>query len=401
MFENIPYERPLIIGAGGGNDIVSATLILSELAKQGKSPDLAGMCSPGAWHSYNGKEERSVNAVEKGATRYRSSKITADITFIDGLVPELLQQEGIDSRVYNFSCRFGTNKLIEGLSDLIQRNNYDGIVAVDIGGDILARGKKDPTILSPLMDFTLLYTLGQINTPSTLLVYGLQTDGELRPKGCSEILEELEKSGTLKDTITLNDSDQAVSTLKRIYDKIKDVRHGHTTHMTLKTLLEREDIQTEYRGRIRVVDKKWNQPFPIILESKYFGKVFTLDPKGLEKTRDLAFSHEDALDLLLKTKKIVDTKTEMDMLYTKVGDSYLWLSLLAPQVTGPLRQEILRHGFESLNQYADVAIVWEKDEEVILKGMNKKRVDNFVVAGEQKNVEEVVERIEEILERRK
>jgi len=396
-FEKIPYKKPLVIGMGGGNDIVSATLVLSDLTNAGKKPDLAGICSPGAWHIYNEKEEKPVNIVTSQTKRHRPSKNPVELSFLDIKLPELLKEQNINSKVYNLSLRYGTSSLISGMQELIKERKYDGIIAVDVGGDILARGAKDPTILSPLMDFTMMYVLSQIETPSTLVVFGLQTDGELRPKGCEEILQELKSSKLLEDTLTIKSSDKAVKTFEKIYRRIENIRHGHTAEMTFETLKATEDIHAEYRRTIRILDRKWHQKFPITLEAKYFGKAFVIDLKALAKTRELAFPYKTPLELYIKTKKIVDTKTEMDMMYTWTNETCLWLGLLCPQVQNSERKEILKYGLDNLDVHADVALLWKKDN-MDTDGMIKQSIDDFVLIGKSKErILQVNEEIRKIL----
>ncbi|MDP3026910.1 MAG: DUF1152 domain-containing protein [Nanoarchaeota archaeon] len=398
-FEKIPYKKPLVIGMGGGNDIVSATLVLSDLINSGKKPDLAGICSPGAWHVYDRKEEKPVNILTSQTKRYRPSKNPVDLSFIDAKLPEFLKEQDISSKVYNLSLRYGTSSLISGLQELIKEREYDGLIAVDIGGDVLARGPKDPTILSPLMDFTIMYVLSQIETPSTLVVFGLQTDGELRPKGCEEILQELKNSGLLKDTVTIKDSDKAIKTFEKVYRKIENIRHGHTAEMTFKTLKATADIHADYKRTIRILDRKWHQDFPITLEAKYFGKAFVIDLKGLAKTRELAFSYKTPLELYIKTKKIVDTKTEMDMMYEWANETCLWLGLLCPQIQDSERKEILKYGIDNIDVHADVALLWKKDD-INIEGMFKETLDDFVLIGESpEKVEQVNKEIRKILGR--
>lgn len=380
LINQIPYKRPLVIGTGGGNDIVSATLIVAALRAVNQEADLAGMCSPGAWHTYDGKEEAPVNVVVSDAKRFLPSKNPVYLSFIDGFLPQLLQSNGLNVRVFNLSCRYGTSKLIGALERLIVEEGYDGIVAVDVGGDILARGPQDPTILSPLMDFSLLYVISKLQTPSMLVQLGLQTDGELRPQSCKEILEELEKDGMVKSVHQLDQRDPAVGIFEKIYRGIEHIRHGHTAHMTLQTLREASDINTEYFLEVRVLDKAWRHWFPVKLEAKYFGQMFVLDPKELAATRPLAFSYSTPLELYIRSKMIVDTKNEMDMLYARVGDACVWLGLLCPQIHGELRSEIIKYGIDRLESHADVALLWEKDASVIPEGWSRQRAGPFVVS---------------------
>ena len=397
--ENIKYKKPLVIGMGGGNDIVSSTIILSYLKERVINADLAGISSPGAWHNYNGKEEEPVNLVSKNTIRYIDSKNPVNISYIDPQLPTLLEKENINARVYNLSLRYGTNELIKGLEQLIEEQRYDGIIAVDIGGDVLARGKQHSTILSPLMDFSTLYVINQLNTPSILVEFGLQTDGELRPDSCKEILEDLERSNAIPSTFELKKQDKAIESFKRIYSEIEKIRHGHTANMTLETLEKDEDIHAEYRSRVRVLDKKWYFNFPITLEKKYFGKGFIIDPKVVFKKTQLSFPFNDPFELYIKMKKKIDTRAEMDMLYSKPNNTVVWLGVLCPQIKGKQRGEVLNYGLQQLEVHADVGLFWKKDEEFLEKGNRKsEHLDDFILIGSDENkLLKVKNKIQEIL----
>lgn len=401
LTKKIPYKKPLVIGMGGGNDIVSASLILSYLKEQGVKADLAGLSSPGAWHNYNDKGEKPVNIVTENMHRFRPSKNPVNISYIDPKLPKLLKQNNLEANVYNVSLRYGTENLIKGLNELIDKENYDGVIAVDIGGDVLARGREHSTILSPLMDFSILYVINQLKIPSTLLEFGLQTDGELRPDSCNYILEDLEKNNAILSTFEINKNDASVNRFRSIYNEIAKTRHGHTAHMTLKTLEETEDINTNYKFMVRVLDKKWFHEFPITLESKYFGKVFAIDPKKMLEKTNLAFPFKDSFELYVKMKSKIDTKAEMDMLYAKPNGSVVWLGLLCPQMKPDQRKEILNHGLNQLEIHADVGLFWKKDEQYLDKENRKTEYVNdfMIISKSEEQLENVKNKLEEILKK--
>jgi len=398
MFEAIPFKKPLVIGTGGGNDIVSATLVLADLQDRKVYGDLAGICSPGAIHMYNGVSEKSVNSVFENTQRFIDSKSRKQLAFIDSLVPQVLKNNGIQGRVYNLSGRLGTEALVNELELLIAQREYDGIIAVDVGGDILARGRKDSTILSPLMDFTTLYAVSQLSLPSVLVEFGLQTDGELRPHGCTEILMELKRDNMLLAETTISKEDSAVQRLEKIYDGIKDVRHGHTTAMTFKTLEETEDINADYRFHVHVLDKKVTHRFPLTLEAKYFGKAFIIDLKPFAKTREHAFPYKNNLEMYLKTKLIADTKTEMDTLYYSDKENLVWLGMVCPQIMGDERKDLINNGLDNLPLHADSAVLWNGDAENLRLRKHSVSVRDFTVtADETEKVSQLTKSIEEVL----
>ncbi|MGV8151681.1 MAG: DUF1152 domain-containing protein [Candidatus Nanoarchaeia archaeon] len=383
----INYRKPLLIGIGGGNDIVSSVLILQYLKEQGINADLAGMSSPGAWHNYNSQGENPVNILTKNTTRFRPSKNPVNISYLDPALPELLEKHNLNNvNVYNVSLRYGAQKLIQDLDKLIKENNYDGILAIDIGGDVFARGKEHETILSPLMDFAMLYVINNLKKPSKLLEFGLQTDGELRPESCQEILNNLNKENAVISEFNINKNDNALKVFESIYSEIEKIRHGHTAHMTLKTLEERQDIDTIYKFRIQVLDKKWYYEFPIKLEQKYFGKAFLFDAKKLLEKTSLAFDFKDPFELYVKMKNKIDTKSEMDMLYAKPNNEVIWLGLLCPQIKDKYqRNEIINYGLDKLDNHADVALIWKKD---MPKNLNQKFIESinkFVLVSNNQN----------------
>ncbi len=393
MFEDIPYQRPLVIGTGGGNDIVSAALVAADLQIAGRKPDLSGMCSPGAYHFYNAEKERPINHVTKDVTRIIPALQPKQINFIDGMIPMLCLKYGLETHVYNLSSQCGTENLLCELEELIKKNGYDGIIGVDVGGDILARGKKDPTILSPLMDFTTLYILQHISVPTTLVEFGLQTDGELRPEGCEEIIRELEHDGMT--TIELDPFLPAVDFFRKLYDEISPIRRGHTGEMTLKTFAASDDLIENYRFTMQVNNKKWQSWFPITLEAKYFRKAFIIDPKKMKRPHAIAY--REPLEHCLKAKLLVDTRNEMDILYARHNDICLWLGLVTPQIDEKMRLEIIHQGLSTLSQHADVALLWEKDSWLSSYPV-KTSIGEFVVVGEsQKEVGKIQNHIDNLL----
>jgi hypothetical protein len=178
------HKKALVLGTGGGNDIVSALIVALDLQKHGLEVGLAGVNSPAAIHTYGGELEQPVNRIVPNTRRYIPAKISREISYVDAHLPELLEKHDMQiDALYDLSVRFGTEKLTEGMRALIAQEQYDLLVAVDVGGDILARGAQDAEILSPQMDLTSLHLLEKVGIPSVLIEMGYGTDGELRQEG--------------------------------------------------------------------------------------------------------------------------------------------------------------------------------------------------------------------------
>lgn len=383
------YSNAFVFGTGGGNDIVSAVLVALYLQKQGVKTDVGGVLSPAAIHTFEGNLEKAVNNIQGEVKRFIPSKNNIEISFVDSHLPGFVNQSKVNIEdFYDFSIRYGTNKLVENVNELVKDKNYDLVVAVDVGGDILARGKKDNTLLSPVMDFTSLYLLKHLNVDSLLIEFGLGTDGELRSPGMQEILNELRDKQLLLHESYIQNSDPEVKVFEEIFEKVGKIRRGHTAVMTLETLKKinsQEDIVSLYRFRSQIAKKKWFSPYEVVLPHEYFGKVFFIDGKGLAKERqETAFSYENSLEQYVKLKKTQSWKTELDLFYLWSGDD--WKSadkkgecmlLLAPSTLIPTsdRIEMFKEGVNCLNNnYCDLALVltddlnYIKEEKVINAG---------------------------------
>ncbi len=373
------YTKALVIGTGGGNDIVSTLIPAQHLQKQGIKTDIAGILSPAATHRYNNNLEQVVNVVGENVTRTIPSPNECEISFVDALLPNILQKSNLEiDTIYNFSTRFGTSRLVEKVSELISRKGYDLVVAVDVGGDILARGTDDKHLLSPLMDFTSLYLIGQISTDVLLLEFGLGTDGELRPLGMKQILNDLRHDDLMLYESSISAKDNEVVLFREVFNEVKKTRAGNTAVMTLETLDAKftEDITTQYTIRSQINKQKWHTPFEVVLPHRYTGKTYLIDGKKLaQKRTQTAFAHENILHQYVKLKNICPNwKTEIDLFYlwsednwTSSNSSGQSLFLLTPSTNIPLnqREDIIKYGLQHSN--SDLILLWDFD---------KKHIDN-------------------------
>ncbi len=310
------YKKALLLGTGGGNDIVSTMLIADYLINQGIQCDVAGVLSPGAIHEFNGEIEKPVNKIDGDARRYIASNNRCEISFIDSILADLSKR--LEYRVdqfYDFSTKFGTSILEGEINRLINENGYDLFLEVDVGGDILGR-KKDKTLLSPLMGFT-----------ST-----------------------------------------EVKRFRELYGNIAKVRAGNTGRMTLKTLDIKgtdQDLVLQYYSKWIVGNMPpWKNYFEVTIPYETFGKVYLLDGKNLPSLRsETAISYECALEQFVKMKSDTpEWKTELDMCY--VDENYLLTPSL--RVEKGMREEIITYGLKVLeNGNAKSIIILEEDSELI------------------------------------
>lgn len=351
MFNNrlSKYKKALLLGTGGGNDIVSATLIADYLIAQGISCDVAGVLSPGAVHTFDGYYELAVNEITNTSVRrYINRPINKlEISFIDSVLPETARNAGYKvGKFFELSTKFGTENLVTETNKLIEREEYDVFIEVDVGGDILGR-RCDKTILSPLMDFTSLYLLDKVSVDSYLIEFGLGTDGELRPLGIQEIFQELVAKNAYLCDDDIDIADPEIDRFKRVLETINKVRIGHTATMTLETLANKgkSDIHSQYYSTWKVGGKTWKNYYDVTLPVSSFGKVYLFDGRILPSLRtDTAISYETPLEQFIKLKKTKEWKTELDMCYIDNGTVLCLTPSL--QVPEDMRIEIIKHGLD-------------------------------------------------------
>lgn len=395
-FDN-KYKNALIVGTGGGNDIVSATLIADYLSNNGINCDVAGILSPGAVHEFNGKFEEPVNQLKGDVRRYISSKNRREISFLDTMLPQLSKKLGYKiNRFYDFSTRFGTNVLEKEIYRLIKQNGYDLFLEVDVGGDIIGR-KKDKTLLSPLMDFTSLYLLDKVPIDSYLIEFGLGTDGELRKDGIFEILDEFRSEKVLLSEHEIDNSHNEIKRFKNLFSEIAAVRAGNTALMTFKTLDHKnsnQDIKSIYYSKWRIGNCKWKNYFEVVLPHETFGKVYIIDGKRLPGLRkETAVSYENLIEQFVKVKSVPQWKTELDLCYI---DDFDGVYFLTPSLNVPenIRKEIVLEGLLELNRSnAQKVIILDHDKKYLSKKYNSLNADNLRVVSINKDIDLLTQNI--------
>jgi len=373
MFPDLGVGRALVFGTGGGNDIVSAVLIASYLQRQGVATDIAGVLNPAKLHSYGKSHERVINRIEGDIRRIIPSKEVSQASFIDAHLPAAVKHVEISS-YYNLSTRFGTERLVEEVENLAKAKGYELIVGVDAGGDILARLGKDLTLISPMMDFTSLYLLGNLSLPTMLVEIAPLSDGELRPRNMDSIMEELQAAGAIISSYRLTPEDAEVKKFSRLYKEIARIRKGNTIPNMLKGIYgKRGANKAKYVVRGTIGETQFKRPFDFRIPIRYHGKSFVIDPKKLYSLRQqTAFSHSNPLEQLIKLKKSYNINTEMDLQYlwsnadwtTPLARDGKCLFVLTPSRLYPseMRKKMVIEGYSIMKKhFCDMSLMLERD----------------------------------------
>jgi hypothetical protein len=190
-------RRPLVLGIGGGGDVVGALATAEVCRLHGAEPLVGGV----TWERrpIDPQPGPRAEAEIEGARRLAPGVLAASagtcvrdsgVIFAESRMAELLGEETV-----LVDATLGPSALADGLAAATESLGLDLLVFVDVGGDALAHG-DEPGLASPLCDALLLASaarLAERETPPVLGgIFGIGCDGELTPP---EVLERLAEVG--------------------------------------------------------------------------------------------------------------------------------------------------------------------------------------------------------------
>jgi hypothetical protein len=195
-------RRPLVLGIGGGGDVVGALATAEACRAHGARPLLGGVTwerrpidpqpGPRAEAEIEGARRLAPGVLAATAsTRVRES----GVVFAESRMAELLGEHTV-----LIDATLGPATLAEGIAVAAEELDADLIVFVDVGGDALAHG-DEPGLASPLCDSVLLAAAARLAQAATVPVlggiFGVGCDGELTVVQVLERLAEVGAGGGL------------------------------------------------------------------------------------------------------------------------------------------------------------------------------------------------------------
>jgi hypothetical protein len=172
-------DRVLVAGVGGGGDVVGTVPTAQLLEAHGVEPVVAGLAWERVPHDPHPgprpvDDLEAVEPVAPGVVRATAGTRTSDgVTFA-----ETAAAQHLPWTVLLLDAHRGPAALGEGLAEAADTLGLDRAVALDAGGDALARGDEDG-LQSPLADATTLAALDRLDLARTVGVLGWGSDGEL------------------------------------------------------------------------------------------------------------------------------------------------------------------------------------------------------------------------------
>ena len=201
-------QRPLVLGIGGGGDVVGA-LATAEAARlyHGSHPIVGGV----TWERRPIDPEpgpRTVAEIEN-ATELAPGVLAAgpdtkvagrDVWFAESRLAGMLGVQTVLADV-----NVGPIALADSLAAAGEKMSVDAYVFVDVGGDALAHG-DEPGLASPLCDAVMLAAadrMAEAGLPVLGGVFGAGCDGELTPAEVLHRIAEVGAAGGLQGATSL------------------------------------------------------------------------------------------------------------------------------------------------------------------------------------------------------
>lgn len=214
-------SRAVVIGVGGGGDVVGALAVARFLDFCGLGFQLGGLSwERSVFDPIPGPrslgEVRDVRAFHTYAWLANAkSRTSTGVVFAESRMAEILDRE-----VLLIDINGGVEGTVAGLEAALKESQADLLVGVDVGGDSLAQG-DEPGLRSPLADSIMLAAYVELERRGRRVlwaVFGYGSDGEMTTDEMEEALHKVAEAGGLLGAWGL--TQPVVGELERVIQKV-------------------------------------------------------------------------------------------------------------------------------------------------------------------------------------
>ncbi|MBI2998906.1 MAG: DUF1152 domain-containing protein [Deltaproteobacteria bacterium] len=214
-------SRALVIGVGGGGDVVGALAAARFLEFCGLEFWLGGLSwersvfdpVPGPRSLNEVKEVRPLHPYAWLANP--NSRTFTDVPFAESKMAGMIGRD-----ILLIDINGGVQGAVEGLEAALKEFQTDLLVGVDVGGDSLAQG-DEPGLRSPLADSVMLAAYAELEQRGQRVlwaVFGYGSDGELTTEEIEAALQKVAKARGLLGAWGL--TNKVVSELEQVVQKV-------------------------------------------------------------------------------------------------------------------------------------------------------------------------------------
>jgi|GEM_PF-2606911 len=313
------HKNVLVVGAGSGRDIANAVFVTEYLKQFGiKKISLAGFLTPWAVHYFGGKIEKPINRkIENSYKVLANNKSKKLDSYFEYLLPRLNDDYNLGLKnIFLFSLHHGYKKLEKSMEAFIQKNNFDLIIIVDVGGDILVNNNTAKDAFTPFVDLVCLKIFRKIkNIDRFVFVIAPGVDGEIDIKNQRKIINDIKKY----ETINIKDLPESLDKLYKVNQQINKLTHSKSgTEKMIKKIADGFSGSINFSKIYNGLPIKYKVGFSNKLD-KYSSKIFIFNIEVFKNT-ELVSDFKSIYDLQSSLRNNF-CGSELDMSYIPIGFS--------------------------------------------------------------------------------
>jgi hypothetical protein len=263
------YKKALVIGIGGGADIIGTIPTKLHLESYGIKCILGGL----PWERYSidpfpGPRpfDQILNKIEiNDSLCFSTGKTATDdgLFFSESKVSKILKEKIVLINIFNSST-----KIAKDIIEFCEINKIDLVVGLDVGGDVIAQG-HEKGLSSPLADSIMLSALKKIDKriPTKIGVLGYGSDGELKQEELNSSLSIISKNKGLLGMLGI--TIPASKLMKKLVSKVET----DASRVPLLAFDGAYGLSPIRRGRIKVEVHPLSQATIFLKTSVVFSKI--------------------------------------------------------------------------------------------------------------------------------